>query len=111
MDNAHDTVRLGLRINAGFSLLTGLLLAAVPGVVGDWLGVSIDGWLRLLGIALLGHVVVLLVISGVVSRPLGVGLVLVDAAVVGGIAMLHVVGLRGTQADETVPQAAPLPSA
>ena len=113
--------------NAVFSLGTGLLLALVPGTVGGWLGVEVDGWLRLLGIALLGHaailvwakadgarhdrtrqwtlanlaaiapypaLMVLLVATGLVDRPLGQALVLIDGAIVGAIALLHLPRLR-----------------
>lgn len=109
--------------NAGFSALTGAVLTFAPSAAAGWLGVSIDGWLRLLGLALLGHAGVLLdvvrradvrrwgwinlaaiapyplamfmvVALGWVDRPLGVTLVLFDGLVVGALAAGHAMGLR-----------------
>ena len=116
-------VRLVLRANAVFSLGTGLLLAIAPATVGEWLGVSIDGWLRVLGLALVGHFVLLLwaaslpdvgplarlnllsiapypllmiVLSvAVIDRTIGQVLLLVDGAVVGSLAVALWAGLRG----------------
>ena len=53
-------LRSSLLANAAFSLGTGVMLAAASTSVSSWLGVSIDGWLRLLGIALVSHCAVLL---------------------------------------------------
>lgn len=123
METQPATVRLALLVNAAFSLLNGLVLSLAPGRVADWLGVSVDGWLRLFGIALLGHaaalawaaqheardrwtrlnlmmiapyplLMVLIVAAGWVDRPLGQGLVLADGAVMTVIAVLHAIGLR-----------------
>ncbi len=114
----------GLLMNAAFSLATGLLLAAVPGTVGNWLGVSVDGWLRLFGAALITHAALLLwvnsrenqiplakinlaliapypllmialVVFGLVERPLGRGLVLADGAVIAIVALIQWQSLRG----------------
>ena len=111
-------LRRALRANAAFSLATGLLLSAAPGTVGAWLGVDVDGWLRLLGLALLGHAAALaiatrlpdptfpgrlnlamiapypllrigLAATGLVDRPLGQALVLADGVIVGAIAIAH----------------------
>lgn len=119
----HRSLRLILRVNAVFSLATGMLLAVAPGTVGAWLGVTIDGWLRLLGIGLIGHFAVLwwaqarpdprplaklnllsiapypllmigLVAFGLVERNLGRGLVLVDGLIVGVIAWGHLRELK-----------------
>ncbi len=111
-------LRQALLDNAAFSLATGLPLSVLPGTVGGWLGVEINGWLRLLGLALLGHAVALvmaarlpeptfmgrlnlamiapypflmigLAATGVVDRPLGRALVLADGLIVGAIAVAH----------------------
>lgn len=123
------TARTGLRLNGLLSLATGTLLTAAPGRVGDWLGVSIDGWLRALGVALLGHALVLawvgtrerldgwlrlnlaviapyplmmigLVVTGLVDRPLGQALVLLDGALVGALAVMQATGVFGDAFDE-----------
>lgn len=112
-----------LLANAALSFVTGLLLSVAPGTVGDWLGVSIDGWLRLLGLALLGHGAVLVwaasrepvaplaklnfamiapyplmmigvVVAGLVDSSGGRALVLLDGTLVGLLAIAHWVGLR-----------------
>ena len=116
-------VRNPLLANAALSILSGALIALAPSMVGDWLGVEIDGWLRLFGIALLGHAVLLvwasgrtdpvplaqlnllaiapypiamivLVATGLVDRPLGQALVLIDGLAVAAIAAWHGKGLR-----------------
>lgn len=115
----------GLTLNAAFSFATGLMLTAAPGVIGDWLGVSINGWLRALGVILLGHASVLMwasrqtsivswtkvnvaaiapypvlmlgvIVWGAVDTPLGRALVLFDALVVGALAVMQWTGLRNT---------------
>lgn len=120
--------RLGLRLNALLSFATGSLFTIAPATVGGWLGVSIDGWLRLFGVALLGHAAVLawaasrdsivgwltlnlatiapypllmigLVISGLVERPLGQALVLIDGALVATVAVIQGRGRAGARAD------------
>ncbi len=112
-----------LQLNAVFSFATGLALAAFPALIGDALGVSVDGWLRLLGLALLGHAVFLLwaaqrpkvktwatlnviavapypllmiglVATGLVERGTGQALILADGAIVGAIAFAQWTGLR-----------------
>jgi len=123
-ERPNGLIRTGLRANAIFSLATGAVLALAPNMVGQWLGVSIDGWLRLLGIALLGHAVLLvwalrrpdvvawaklnlaaiapypllmvaLVATGLIDRDLGRVLALLDGALVGFLAVIQFVGLRG----------------
>jgi len=118
-----DPLRSALLANAGFSTLSGLLLAVAPETVGGWLGVVIDGWLRALGLALLGHAVVLvlasrqddihrwgwlnfvaiapyplamiaLAVTGAVPRDLGKALVLIDGTIVGLLAAAQWLGLR-----------------
>lgn len=42
-------------LNAGLSLGSGMLLASAPATVGGWLGVEVDVWIRLIGIALAMH--------------------------------------------------------
>jgi len=117
------TLSTTLRSNAALSFATGLLLTAVPATVGDWLGISIDGWLGLLGLALLGHGVLLvwasahasvlswakvnlaviapypvmmigLVASGLLDTSIGRALVLLDGTLVGLVAIAHWLGVR-----------------
>ena len=119
----NTATRPPLTANAAFSLATGALIAAAPGTVGDWLGVEISGWLRLLGLALIGHALILfwairrpdptpwarinllaiapypllmivLVATSVIGRPFGQVLALLDGAVVAAIAAWHWVSLR-----------------
>lgn len=53
---SHATAaQLPLGLNAAFSLANGIVLTLVPSTVSEWLGVSVDGWLRLFGIGLLLH--------------------------------------------------------
>ncbi len=118
-----EPVRRAMTANAVFSLITGLLLALAPATVGGWLDVEVDNWLRVLGIALIGHfailallarrpdprpwarlnllmiapyplLMILLVATGLVARPLGQVLVLADGVVVGLVAVAHWVALR-----------------
>lgn len=122
------TLRTALRANAVLSFATGALLAVAPDAVGGWLGVSIDGWLRLLGMALLGHGVILvwasarelvatlaklnlaviapyplmmigLAVTGLVDTPVGRALVLLDGTLVGLLAIAQWAGLRITAAE------------
>ena len=126
---SHE-LRLPLIANAIFGIAVGLLLLLAP--VGGWLGVDIDGWLRVFGALILGHALMLLallpkvdtaklaklnlsmiapypilmivvVVTGLVSRPLGQGLVLVDGLIVAGIAAWHFQGLKGERS-ATLPQ-------
>ena len=116
-------LELSLRLNAAFSFATGFLLALAPASVGSWLDVSINGWLRLVGIALIAHGAVLLwttrqdsiaswarlniaaigpypllmvalIVTGLVSGVLGRSLLLVDGAIVGLLAIAQWSGLR-----------------
>lgn len=109
--------------NGMFSLASGLLLAILPGTVDDWLGFSAPGWLRLVGLGLIGHAAILfwaarrpdpapwarlnllaiapypllmigLVATGVIDRQLGQGLALIDGAIIAGIAGWHWASLR-----------------
>ena len=120
---ATNTARTGLRLNAALSFATGTLLTVAPATVGGWLDVSIDGWLRALGVALLGHAAILawvttqtrlegwlklnlaviapypLMMIGlaatVVDPPAGRALVLLDGALVGALAVMQARGLIG----------------
>lgn len=123
-------LRSALVVNATFSLISGLTLAAVPATVGNWLGVNVDQWLRLLGVVLVGHAVliatlmprlelrrvatlnllaiapypflmVLLVGAGWVERPLGQGLVLIDGLIIGVLAIVHALGLKAMSSQPT----------
>ena len=125
-------LRLPLMVNAGFSLASGLLFLLAPGVVGGWLGVDIDGWLRVFGALLIGHglmlgaaipkintaklaklnlamiapypiLMIVVVVTGMVSRPLGQGLALVDGLIIAGIAAWHFKGLK-SERSATLPQ-------
>lgn len=116
-----------LRLNGLFSFGTGALLALAPATVGTWLGVSVDGWLRLLGVALIGHgalltwaaaregvaawakanlaviapyplLMVVLVAGGAIGRTLGQALALADGGMVGLLAVAHWSALRATPA-------------
>lgn len=120
------TPKSSLRLNAWFSLGSGLFLLVSPNMVGTWLGVSIDGWLRVLGAILISHAAIIagmqsalgvdrairinllliapyplvmlgLVVSRSITTDLGQSLVLADGAIVAAIGVLHVVGLRSGQ--------------
>jgi len=112
-----------LLFNAAFSAASGLLLLLAPSTVGGWLGVDIDGWLRLAGVVLIGHgalivlllgrlaveqvaklnlvaiagyplLMIVLVVTGLVDRSLGQVLVLVDGAIIAAVAALLFRGLQ-----------------
>jgi len=113
-----------LAANGAFSFGTGLLLAIAPGTVSDWLGLDIAGWLRIFGVALIGHgfliafvlrtqqenirrwglmnllsvapypVLMIIVVATVVSTDLGRLLLLLDGAIVGLFAVGQWLGLR-----------------
>ena len=116
------SLQTAIRSNAVLSVMTGSLLAIAPGAVGEWLGLNLDGWLRALGIALLGHAAVLwwaagrrsldwwarmnlaviapypllmlgLVVTGLVDTGLGRALVLIDGLLVGALAIAQWMGL------------------
>ncbi len=117
-----------LRLNAAFSIATGLLLTAAPSTVGNWLDVAIAGWLRVLGMVLIGHAALLiwasrqpsvktwarlnvaaiapyplimigLIATGLVSSSLGRTLVLFDGTIVAAIGFTQWNGLRRSSAD------------
>lgn len=116
-------LEFALRLNAALSFATGFALALAPRTVGGWLDVSIDGWLRLLGIALIAHgalltwatwqrtitswaklnvaaiapyplIMVGIVVTGLVSGALGQWLLLTDGVLVGLLAIAQWSGLR-----------------
>lgn len=116
-------LRSALKINAATSVITGLLLAAAPSAVAAWLGVSIDGWIRIVGVVLLGHgagltwvgqqpsievwaklniaaigpyplILLGILLVGAVDTGLGRVLLLLDATVVGLFAGAQLLGLR-----------------
>lgn len=114
-------LRTVLLLNAGFSLASGTLLTIAPDAVATALGADIDGWLRLLGVALVGHAALLLfgatrpdtsgwgklnlvaiapypvamVAAALVVEPTtGVVLVLADGAIIGALAVANWMGLR-----------------
>ena len=115
------TLRSTLQFNAAFSFASGVLLSIWPGSVDDWLGTSVSTWLRLFGIVLIGHALVILVVQRrddiagwarlnllaiapyplcmvvaalLVGSSLGVALVLIDGAIIGAIAATSYRGLR-----------------
>ena len=129
-----DELRLPLIANAVFGIASGLLLLIAPGVVGGWLGVDIAAWLRVIGALILGHglmifavlpkintaklaklnlsmiapypiLMIVVVVTGMVSRPLGQGLALGDGLIVAGIAAWHFKGLK-SERSATLPQQA-----
>lgn len=131
MNESSSLLKVALAGNGAFSLMTGVLLAAVPATVGDWLGVSIDGWLRALGLALLVHGVVLLWVArrpdpfalgrlnlamiapypvmmivlaatSLVEPSLGKALVLGDGFVVGVLAVMHAIALKPLRGTQPV---------
>lgn len=51
----HPDLVAALRTNAVCSLVTGSVLVIAPASAGEWLGVSLDGWLRLIGVGLVAH--------------------------------------------------------
>ncbi len=114
-----------LLFNAGFSLLSGLLFLVAPATVGGWLGIESSGWIRLAGLVLFGHAVLIavllprmqlervallnlaaiapypllmvaLVVTGVIDRTLGQVLALADGAIIGAVAVVLALGLRNT---------------
>jgi len=130
---SHE-LRLPLIANAIVGIASGLLFLIAPGVVGGWLGVDIDGWLRVFGALILGHALMILallprvdtaklaklnlsliapypilmivvVVTGMVSRPLGQGLALVDGLIIAAISVWHFKGLKGERS-ATLPQEA-----
>ena len=53
-----------LSSNAGFSAASGLVLLAVPEAIGSVIGVDVDWFLRLFGVALLAHAALLWFVVG-----------------------------------------------
>ncbi len=123
------TLESAIRYNAAFSFATGLFLTIAPGTVADLLDVSISGWLRVLGLLLIAHGAVLVwaseqqsilpwaklnlaaiapyplimvgvVMVGLVDGSLGRGLLLLDGAIVGLLAIAQWAGLRARTTDE-----------
>ncbi len=117
------TLEPALRLNAAFSFATGFVLTLAPATVGTWLDVSITGWLRFLGIALVAHgglllwasrqssiislaklnvaaigpyplIMIALVVTGLVDSTVGRTLLLLDGAVVWLLAIAQWTGLR-----------------
>ena len=120
-------LRAALTANCALSFTTGLILAVAPATVAGWLDVDIAGWLRLLGVALIGHgvllvwaarrpdpvplgklnfaaiapyplLLVVVILTGLVDRPLGQLLLALDASAVAMIALWHLFALRGAPA-------------
>lgn len=120
-----ESLRIPLIVNALLSLACGLVLTLAPGTVGGRLDVTIDGWLRLIGIGLIGHTILIaaglarlevasvaklnlamigpypllmiaVVATGLVERPAGQAIVLIDGAAVGALAAWQWFDLRKT---------------
>lgn len=116
-------LRFALLANAALSVVLGCVMTVAPSLVSGWLGVEIDGWLRLLGIGLVSHglalmwvdhiglphrwilmnlmiiapyplVMLSVVAGGVVETTQGRVLVLADGAAVGLLAVAQWSGLR-----------------
>ena len=133
-ESINNKLRLPLIDNAIFGIASGLLFLIAPGVVGGWLDVDIDGWLRVIGALILGHglmilallpkvdtaklaklnlsmiapyplLMILVVVTGMVSRPLGQGLALVDGLIIAGIAAWHFKGLTSEPSAHLHPHA------
>lgn len=118
-------LRRALGLNAALSFALGAFLTVAAPTAAGWLGVPVDGWLRILGVGLLVHGVLLvralnhhaitrwallnlvvigpypvmllaLVAVGSVSTSLGRTLLLADALAVGLLAVAQWTGLRAT---------------
>lgn len=129
-----NPLRTPLLVNAFFSFGSGLFLSIAPELAGGWLGIDQSWTLRVFGLVLIGHVPILfvglsrlgevataklnllaiapypflvlaLVIAGVIDRPFGQGLALIDACVIGAIAVALGLGLR-SQVPVSQPQRA-----
>ncbi len=121
-------LRPSLLANAAFSAASGALMLIAPSTVSGWLGLDIAGWLRLFGLVLVGHALLIVfllprlgvrrsaqlnllaiapypflmiavVAAGLVERSLGQGLVLADGAIIGAVAVVQALGLRDHAAD------------
>jgi len=135
----NPPLRPTLVFNAGFSLLSGILLTAAPGTVGGWLGIDSDGWIRLAGLVLLGHglliaallprlelrqlavlnlaaiapyplLMVGLVATDVIDRDLGQTLALVDGAIIAGVAVVLALGIWSKGLQKTTRSGHPQPA-
>ena len=119
---SRSLLQTTLSSNAGFSSASGLVLLAVPEAIGGVIGVDIDWFLHLFGVALLAHAALLWIVVGrtdvarwaklnlvaIAPYPVamiavaatiaeaGAGrlLVLADGAAIAIIAGAHAVGLR-----------------
>lgn len=116
-------LKLALQLNAALSYIIGFALALSPRMIGGWLDVSIDGWLRLLGLVLISHgalltwatrqpsitswaklnvaaiapypvIMVAVVAAGLVDVAFGQFLLLIDGVLVGMLAVAQWSGLR-----------------
>jgi len=117
------SLRPALHFNALLSLASGAALLLAPATIGGWLGIDGTGWLRLVGVVLVGHaalimlllprlglrrtatlnllaiapypaLMVLAVATGIIDRPVGVFLALLDGLVIAAVAAMLWVGLR-----------------
>lgn len=112
----------GITINAVLSVVVGSLFVIGPSLVGNALDVEIDGWIRLFGVILIGHTLLLawvrqtqnpvpwvwlnlamiapypllmMALAATVIEPVGgKALVLVDGVLVGAVALVQYFGLR-----------------
>ena len=119
-------LRRGIAVNALLSLAVGGLLLGGAPVVGEALGVEIDGWLRLFGVALIGHAfllswsrrtahpdrwgrlnlaivapypLIMIVVAVTVIDPIGGKLLaLLDGVLVAVVALVQYLGLRRNHA-------------
>ena len=126
---AHGTrddslMRVGVTVNAVLSLAVGSAFLIGASAIGEALGIEIDGWIRLFGVALIGHALILawvrqaqdpvpwtrlnlamvapypllmIALAAAVIEPTGGKvLVLVDGTLVGTAALVQYLGLRRT---------------
>ena len=124
---AHGTtddslMRVGVTVNAVLSLAVGSAFLIGASAIGEALGIEIDGWIRLFGVALIGHALILAwvrqaqdpvpwtrlnlamvapypllmiaVAAAVIEPSGGKVLVLVDGILVGTAALVQYLGLR-----------------
>lgn len=126
--------RSGVTINALLSLVVGSLFLIGPSLAGNALDVEIDGWIRLFGVILIGHALILgwvrqtqhpapwtwLNLAMIVPYPLlmvalaatvieptgGKALVLIDGALVGAAALVQYLGLRRSGHESPLARAA-----
>lgn len=125
-ESRASLLRIGVRINAVLSLLMGALFVVAASAIADVLRLDIDYWIRVFGVALIGHAVGLILIQktsnlvrwtwvnlaiiapyslvmislaiAVVEPADGKMLVALDGILVGAVAVLQFLGIRSAAA-------------